>query len=91
MGNLSLKHGNSEGAPASTRLLATCWDSTSAIINQDPFSSGLTCTAWDGTTEARVYLASATSNHRASLSPGPIARRFDAAQQVGDVTYAVFS
>ena len=99
MGNLSLKHGNSEGAcyvyTALGNVLSLYFGDYELGFRFGQLGLDLAAQPGMERLRARVYLAFsnlAKPSKRHFPAGGPIARYvFDAAQQVGDLTYAVFS
>ena len=99
MGNLSLKHGNSEGAcyvyTALGNVLSLYFGDYKSGFRFGQLGLDLAAQPGMERLRARVYLAFsnlAKPSTRHFPAGGPIARYvFDAAQQVGDLTYAVFS
>jgi PAS domain S-box-containing protein len=99
MGNLNLKHGNSEGAcyvyTALGNVLSLYFGDYKSGFRFGQLGLDLAAQPGMERLRARVYLAFsnlAKPSTRHFPAGGPIARYvFDAAQQVGDLTYAVFS
>ena len=99
MGNLSLKHGNSEGAcyvyTALGNVLSLYFGDYASGFRFGQLGLDLAAQSGMERLRARVYLAFsnlAKPSTRHFPAGGPIARYvFDAAQQVGDLTYAAFS
>ena len=99
MGNLSLKHGNSDGASyvytSVGNVLSLTFGDYERGFRFGQLGLDLAARPGNERVRARVYLAFsnlAKPSLRHFPTGGPIARHvFNAAQQTGDLTYAVFS